>query len=272
MPRVYAGARFIDDPGGGRLDRGSWGGYFGGMYVVIPAYKGGRRLERCLAALKAQTAPYQLYVHDNDVNNIGFTAAVNQGLRRAVKTDEEFALVLNQDVYLPPDGIEKLTAFMRSHPRCAIAGVKQVDDKDPDLIHHAGCAPDFPVGLHVRGRKSRGECAVSLPMPWVNGAAMAARMEAVVDFGIMDQNMFLICSDRDWCYTARQRGWEVWYCAECEVIHEGGVTSGVPIPELQPVFIRDATYWRDKWIGTKLHEKLKSWKVDLNGGGGGGRQ
>ncbi|HSZ56437.1 MAG TPA: glycosyltransferase family 2 protein [Tepidisphaeraceae bacterium] len=229
------------------------------MYVVIPAYKAPQRLEKCLAALRAQTAPVQVYVHDNSAQNIGFTAAVNVGLKRALKSGDEFALVLNQDVYLRPDGIEKLTAFMRSHPRCAIAGVKQFDDKDADIVQHGGCGAAYPYGAHIRGRKSQGDCAVSLPMPWVNGAIMAARLEAVTEFGLMDQNMFLIGSDSDWCYTARLRGWEVWYCAEVEVIHEGGVTCGAPVLELQPGFLRDMTYWRDKWVGTKVFERLKNW-------------
>jgi GT2 family glycosyltransferase len=231
------------------------------MFVVIPSYRGGQKLDRCLAALKTQTVPVEIYVHDNDVNNIGFTAAVNEGLRRALKSGQELALVLNQDVYLRPDGIEQLTRFLKTHPRCAIAGVKQTDEKDLDLVQHGGCGAAFPSGLHVRGRKSRGECAVSLPMPWVNGAVMAVRLAAITDFGVMDHNMFLVGSDSDWCYTARQRGWEVWYCAECEVIHEGGVTVGAPRPELQPVMVRDMTYWRDKWVGTRLYEKLKNWKV-----------
>src|SRR5689334_16048150 len=97
-------------------------GYFPLMYVVIPAYRGEKKLERCLAALKAQSLPVEIYVHDNNVNNIGFTAAVNEGLKRAVKSDHEFVLVLNQDVYLRPDGVEQLTKFMKTHPRCAIAG------------------------------------------------------------------------------------------------------------------------------------------------------
>jgi GT2 family glycosyltransferase len=229
------------------------------MYVVIPAYKAPQKLEKCLAALRAQTMPVQVYVHDNSVQNLGFTAAVNVGLKRALKSGDEFALVLNQDVYLHPDGIEKLTAFMRSHPRCAISGVKQFDDKDPDIVQHGGCGAAYPYGAHIRGRKSNGDCSVSLPMPWVNGAIMVARLEAVTEFGLMDQNMFLIGSDSDWCYTARLRGWEVWYCAEVEVIHEGGVTCGLPVPELQPGFARDMTYWRDKWVGTKVFERLKNW-------------
>jgi GT2 family glycosyltransferase len=235
------------------------------MFVTIPAYRAPEKLARCVAAVKAQTIPCQLYVHDNSVNNSGFTAGVNVGLRQAIKSGAEFALVLNQDVYLPPDACEKLTAFMRDHPRCGIAGVKQYDEKTPDLVQHGGCGQAFPYGMHVRGYRSRGDCAVSLPMPWVNGAILCARMSAVLNFGLMDENMYLVGSDSDWCYTARQRNYEVWYCADTEVVHEGGITAGPPILELQPGFARDMGYWRDKWVGTKIFKLLNSWTVAMPG-------
>ena len=76
----------------------------------------------------------------------------------------------------------------------------------------------------------------------------------------MDENMYLVGSDSDWCYTARQRNYEVWYCADVEVIHEGGITVGPPVAELQPTMVRDMTYWRDKWVGGKLFKMLNSWQ------------
>ena|SRR5665213_1046378 len=233
------------------------------MFVTIPAYRAPEKLARCVAAIKAQTNPCEIYVHDNSANNIGFTAAVNVGVRKAIQSGAEFVLALNQDVYLQPDSCQKLIAFMRDHPRCAIAGPKQFDEKMPDVIQHGGCGQAFPYGMHVRGYRSKGDCEVSLPMPWVNGAIVCARVSAVLDFGLMDENMYLVGSDSDWCYAARQRNYEVWYCAEVEVIHEGGITSGPPILELQPGFIRDMTYWRDKWVGTKLFNLLNNWPAAM---------
>jgi GT2 family glycosyltransferase len=80
-------------------------------------------------------------------------------------------------------------------------------------------------------------------------------MEAVIEIGLMDEGMLMIGSDSDWCYTARARGWEVWYVAEAEVVHEAGVSSK-PTAAMQPIFKNDMDYWRDKWIGSALHTRL----------------
>ena len=155
-----------------------------------------------------------------------------------------------------PDAIANLVAFMESHPRCGLAGVKQVASIDPDFIMHAGCADAYPVGQHHVGRKSNGDHTVSKPMPWVNGAAIFARMSSVLEFGLMDENMVLVGSDSDWCYTARMRGWEVWYCADAEAMHEGGVTSRQLSPEMQQIFANDMGWWKNKWVGTAVFNRL----------------
>jgi len=230
------------------------------MLAIIPSYRAPEKLKRCLAAVESQTVPTAAFVHDNTENNLGFTKAVNLGLRRAHELRETYALVLNQDVYLLADAVEKLAAFMNAHPRCAIAGVKQLQESDPDKILHAGCGAAFPVGLHHQGKKSQGHFTISKQMPWVNGAAMVARMEAVLEFGVMDDNMFLLGSDSDWCYTARLRNWEVWYCAEVEVLHEWGVTQTKPSPQTEEIYKRDVTYWRDKWVGSRAFERLNAFR------------
>jgi len=63
-------------------------------------------------------------------------------------------------------------------------------------------------------------------------------------------------SDSDWCYTARMRGWEVWYCADAEAMHEGGVTSRQLSPEMQQIFANDMGWWKNKWVGTAVFNRL----------------
>jgi GT2 family glycosyltransferase len=230
--------------------------------AVIPHFRRPDQLARCRAALAASTVPVDVFVHDNNGENIGFTAAVNRGLRVAVDERRPFAFVLNQDCYVRPDVVANLIAFMGTHPQCAIAGVKEVRESDPDFIAHGGCGRAYPSGQPIRGRKSLGDCAVSLPMPWVNGAAMFARTEAFVEFGLMDANMVLFGSDSDWCYTARARGWEVWYCAEAECIHEGGESRAHSSAEISAVSRRDMQFWHDKWVGSALFERLQALTPD----------
>ena len=201
--------------------------------------------------------PVTPWVHDNNAQNVGFTAAVNRGLHAAYDGGYDYALVLNQDCYLRPDAVGGLVGLMEREPRCGIAGVKQLHSLDEDVIIHGGCLAAFPAGRHLGGRRSAGDHAVSRPMPWVNGAAMFARMAAVREFGTLDPNMRLVGSDSDWCYTARARGWDVWYCAAAEAVHEQGVTGRNSAPvELQQVMAADMAFWRDKWVGTILYHKL----------------
>lgn len=230
------------------------------ILAIIPFYKRQDQLDKCLAALAASTYPAEPYVHDNNTDNVGYTKACNLGLRESLRRGHKYALLLNQDCYVKPDAIEKAIAFMDAHPRCAVCGPKQLVAEEPDRIIHGGCTDAYPLGRHFIGNVSKGECAVSLPMPWVNGACMIIRTEALWEIGLMDEGFFIIASDSDFCFTARQRGWEVWYCAESVVLHEsGGVSGGAATKSLEMMahFNADQIRFRDKWIGTHGWELLK---------------
>jgi GT2 family glycosyltransferase len=228
------------------------------ILAIIPFYKRQDQLDRCLAALAASTHPIDPYVHDNNVDNVGFTRACNLGLRESIRRGHKYAILLNQDCYVEPDAVAKAIDFMDAHPKCAIAGPKQLRAESPDLIIHGGCTDAFPAGRHIVGKVSNNDCAVSLPMPWVNGACMVVRVDAILDFGLMDEGYFLIASDSDFCFCARQRGWEVWYCAESVVMHEGGGISSVQRSlDSMAHFNRDQLRFRDKWVGSMGWEALK---------------
>jgi GT2 family glycosyltransferase len=87
----------------------------------------------------------------------------------------------------------------------------------------------------------------------------------------------MVGNDSDWCYTARARNWEVWYCADAECLHEVGVSNRGASPELLRIFQADMTYWRDKWVGSPLFARLEaqfpetqanSGVLEINPGGG----
>jgi GT2 family glycosyltransferase len=225
--------------------------------AIIPIYRKPEQVEKCLATLKVQTIPVEPWIQDNNVTNVGFTKAINHGLRRAIREGCAYAILMNQDCYLRPDAAQRMVAFMDEHPRCAIGGVKQLWSQVEDQIIHAGCTQAFPGGKNIRGRVSAGECATSARVAWVNGACTIARLDAVIEFGLMDENMTLIGSDSDWCYSARLRHWEIWYIADAVVVHDTGV-SGQPSEEAAKIMIQDMSYWRDKWVGSQAYNYLST--------------
>jgi GT2 family glycosyltransferase len=59
----------------------------------------------------------------------------------------------------------------------------------------------------------------------VVGAFMLIRAEALAQVGLMDERFFMYAEDLDFCYRAKQRGWQVWYNADVTVLHYKGRSS-----------------------------------------------
>ncbi|HDY88249.1 MAG TPA: hypothetical protein ENH82_09075 [bacterium] len=62
--------------------------------VIIPAYKNKDQLEKCITYLNNQTVPVEIFVRDNSDDNIYFTAAVNEGLRKYLEAAYKYQLFI----------------------------------------------------------------------------------------------------------------------------------------------------------------------------------
>ncbi len=213
--------------------------------IIIPTYQKPYQLQKCLQHIAQQTIPCTPIIEDNNDVNRGYTRAVNDGLRK-VGAEHPYAITMNQDAYLYPDCVQRMIEFMDAHPRCAIAGIKQVLESDPDFIWHGGGGDILPSGQHFMGRISEGTCAESKPVVWVNGACQIVRMSALAEIGLMDEAMFLIGSDADWCIAASIRGWEVWYIAEAVCSHEVGVSLFQWRDDVTLAMVNDMNYLTGK--------------------------
>jgi GT2 family glycosyltransferase len=57
---------------------------------------------------------------------------------------------------------------------------------------------------------------------WVSGAALTVRKEIFDKIGGFDENFFMYYEDMDLCGRARSLGYEVLYCPEISILHDGG--------------------------------------------------
>jgi len=227
------------------------------MKIIIPWYKKPKQLEKCKKAIKNQTVKnIETLIWDNNKQNLGFTKAINNCLKMNRFNKDKYVIILNQDCYLKRTAVENMVKFMDEHPRCGIGGIKQLSSKNKDLIVHGGCSQAFPSGMHLTGSVANKDHSVNKRMPWVNGACMIVRMETIQEIGYMDENYFLICSDSDWCYTARARFWDIWYIADAECIHEQGVSSKQS-NEFEVIMLKDMVFFKDKWLENGLFRELK---------------
>lgn len=228
------------------------------VLVVVPAFKNPRQLEMCLAALSSQTAAARIgiYVRDNSHDNIYFTAAINEGLRHGLDDPAiRYFLILNQDCYLKEDAVEQLLAFMENDAAIGICAPIQLDSADPKKVIWGGASVSFPYGQCFVG--SIDHAPAPFDTPWASGAAAMIRRDVVVDAGLLDENMRFICSDSDYSFTARARGWRVVCLPAAQCVHEMGEARLPHSMEVRRVMRDDVAYFLDKWISGGLFQRLE---------------
>lgn len=149
-------------------------------------------------------------------DNSGFAGGHNQAFR---ETSAPYALLLNQDLYLAPDCLEKLAAFMKARGDAAAAAPRLMRW---DFSNNVFTDRIDALGLKVfrsrrviereAGKKwdDRGE-APALEVFGVSGAVMMFRRAALEqarfsDGTIFDANYFMYKEDLDLAYRLRSAG------------------------------------------------------------------
>jgi len=176
--------------------------------------------------------------------NVGYPTANNQGLkafgfaesREGTDGSEapRFALLLNSDTEVPPDGLARMLDFMADHPDAGASGPKLVR---PDGTLDLACRRSFPtpeisfyrmIGLsRIFPRSPRfGQYNLTYLDPnqmaevdSVVGAFMLVRGEAITEAGLMDESFFMYGEDLDWAYRIKNAGWKIYYTPRVTVLH-----------------------------------------------------
>lgn len=222
--------------------------------VIIPYYKKKYQLDKCIAHLKNQTTPVEIFVRDNSEDNIFFTAAINEGLRKFLSQNCRYIIILNQDMYLESIAVAEMVKFMGAHPLCGIGTPLQLHHQRQNYVICAGSYEAFPFGVHQHGPLSA--FVEDAPLYWANGACMILRKAMIQEIGLMDQNFVFLGSDSDYCFTARSRGWEVWRIANARGIHEHGASGAVADLEITTLKLNDMIYFGEKWLTGGLYKTL----------------
>lgn len=168
--------------------------------VVIPHYGPQSTLNRCLASIRKAGGPdHQVFVHDNNVHNVGFAGAINAAARLG---SGPYLVLLNNDTVVPAGWLESLMSIL---------------DRDPGL---AAVGPISTANTQWQGVEPvRRWLGVELPhdgfVTTTDGAfpsnlafwCVMIRRAAWEHVGELDDGYFMYGEDDDWCLRAAELGY-----------------------------------------------------------------
>lgn len=220
--------------------------------VIIPHYGPDEDLEACIESFEDDPMVHETIVIDNNGKNKGFTAAVNQGivvsLDNTQRAEVPYVAVVNNDTTMLEGGFTPLVERMSKTPECGLSFPCTVHNENHDHIIHAGGEQTFPNGVHRSGLRSLQQWNEPCKVKWASFVVVLIRKMAIMQIGLLDEKMFLVCSDSDYCFRLRYADWECWYEPTSVWDHKVG-ESGAPTSEESRMIQRADTFrMYEKWI------------------------
>lgn len=195
--------------------------------------------------------------------NVGFTKGNNQGV---AWSDGRYVLLLNPDTEIVGDAFGEMVAYMDAHHGVGALGpqllypdgqVQSSRRRFPDL-RTAYLESTFVQqwfsgsGILKRYYVLDASDDETLSVDWVVGACLLMRRETMKEVGPLDERFFMYSEELDWCYRAKQMGWEVVYLPTAKVIHHVGKSSE------QVLSVQHVQFQRSKVLFFKKHHG--SWR------------
>lgn len=259
----------------------------GPVSVVVINYQGEAYLKACLDSVQAQTVqPDEVLVVENAStdgslnvlnthfrgveilrmkDNVGACIARNVGMRAA---KYRFVLLLDNDVVLEPDVLERLRDALMARPDAVMAQPRSVYKDDPTRIHYDGGNIHYAglISLHNFGAPREG--APDAPVEEIDVAislCLLADKREVIDAGGFDEAFFILFEDLDLSHRLRLAGHKILKVNGAIAHHDAG-TAGISFREETDYPSRRVFFHsRNRWLYMTKTLGLWTWIVAMPG-------
>lgn len=184
--------------------------------------------------------------------NLGYAEGNNRGMIEALKRNADYILLLNNDTVVHPDLLKEFAQAATSHPTGGIFGAKIYFYDDPVLIWHAGGDIDshgrcFHIGCGETDLEKKRDAIV--PIGYACGCAILIKSEVIQKIGMLSPQFFLIWEEIDFCFRARNAGYECFFVPKAKLWHKISISfeGGNHGPVWQYF------YWRNRLLFLENH-------------------
>ncbi len=243
--------------------------------VVLTSYNGKDDTLECLRSLAALTYPnYSVIVMDDasgdrtadtvardfpsvrvvhNPKNLGYIRNLNRGVMLSM--DADYILILNNDLTVAPDLIDRLVDVAERDPRIALCGPEMYRYHEPDTLWAAGgdVSPWTGRSYHHETNGLAGPADVG----YIPGAAMLVRRDAFEQIGFFEAAYHAYFEEVDFAFRLRRRGHRVVCVPDARIWHKVSATmTRVLSPEQRKFYgVRNR-----RWV---LRSHASPWKRPL---------
>lgn len=181
--------------------------------------------------------------------NKGIAYAQNIGIKRALEKESVYILFQDQDSSLNPEDVELLLTEYKS--------IKSCDSK---------IAAIGPVIINEgNGKEYKSEMGKGLTnqVSSIISSGMLVELAVIDQVGGMDESLFIDNVDHEWCWRAKNKGYNVYMTRKVELKHSVGekTKSVIGIQIIKSSSFRAYYKFRNNLWLTKRHYVPISWKI-----------
>jgi GT2 family glycosyltransferase len=181
------------------------------------------------ASMLKQKFPYIKEIRSE--SNLGFAGGNNLGI---IHASAELLLFINNDTYVKDDSLIHLLERMKKEPGLGAISPKILFADQEGLIQFAGYTHLSKITLrnNLIGFREPdvGQYDHPISTPYLHGAAMLVRKEAIDKAGMMPDIYFLYYEELDWSLQLRRAGYQLEYNPAARVFHKESSSVGQNTP------------------------------------------
>ncbi len=192
-----------------------------------------------------------------NTKNLGFAKANNQAIKRA---QGRYILLLNPDMRVYSDTLEKMLSFMDDRPGVGIGGCLLENEKK-EIVPHIRRFPKLKDQLaivlklpHIYPKildnylQSDFDYSKESEVDSIRGSFFMIRKETLKQVGDLDERFFIWFEEVDYCRRCKQSGWKTMYNPQARCIDYVGRSFSLLKRGVTQEYFRDSMlkYFR-KW-------------------------
>jgi GT2 family glycosyltransferase len=184
--------------------------------------------------------------------NLGYAEGNNRAIEYAIEQKFDYILLLNNDAIVDPQLLNSFIDVSNDNPDAGVFGAKIYYLSEPQKIWFAGgkILPKVLLASHegIGEIDNSGSWEEVRPIDYACGCALFIKSNVIKKIGALESKFFLMWEESDFCYRARNAGFECLFVPKALVWHKISASfKGGDVGYLQNYFmVRNRLLWIER--------------------------